>query len=194
MTREPRKWRRWLALAIAAIAAWQVVSHWSDQRSGTDRLINQLWVERIPKNARDMVWHFVALDHRDRRIGALGRSSRWRVINDGIVWRQQGNQFTFVTPQNGCRSTLKVRTWKCAGQAPRPFELCLEFEGGGKHYRFYSRDGWVIKPRGELDADSEASFAAPALQAALATPADEESLAEADMDSASECAPMPELQ
>ena len=80
----------------------------------------------------------------------------------------EGDRFSIVTPQNGCRTTVKARTWKCAGEAPKPFELCLELEGGGKRYRYYSRTDWEIRPRSQLVA--EAQFAAPMVQAALALP------------------------
>jgi hypothetical protein len=186
-TKQRTSWRRWLLLAIAAIGAWQLVEHLT-VRSGTEKLINQLWVERMPRDAREMVWHLVALDQGGRHLGALGRSSRWRVISDGLVWRQQGDQFTFVTPQNRCRSTLKARTWKCAGEAPRPFELCLDLESGGKHYRYFSREDWAINPREQLLPHGEAAFAAAAVQTALAAPELDETVAEKD--TAGECPPL----
>jgi hypothetical protein len=173
MARKPFRWRRWVLLAIGAAAVWQLASVFTTRRAPTEKLINQLWVERLPTNPRDMVWHLVALDRNGRHFGALGRASRWRVHSDGFVWRQQGDQFSFVTPQNRCRSTLKTRTWKCEGQAPKPFDLCLELVGHGNHYRYYSRSDWTINPRGQLEADEQPSFAAAAVQAALAAPDDD---------------------
>jgi hypothetical protein len=154
---------RWVVLATGAIAVWQVGRHFiGDQRSGPDKLINQLWVERMPANRRDMVWHFIAAEHEGHRIGALGQASMWRVHIDRFLWRQQGDRITIFTPQTGCRSTLEARTWKCAGEAPKPFELCLELTGHGKSFRYYSRDDWSVRPKDRLESDL--AFAAPALQ------------------------------
>jgi len=183
MAKESRRWRWWLTLAIGGIAVWQVVRYFTAHRSGTEKLLNQVWVERMPGNPRDMVWHFIALDHDGRHTGVLGRSSRWRVISDRLLWRQEGNRITLFTPQNRCRSTLEARTWKCAGEAPRPFELCLQLEGGGKRYRYYSRNDWGIRPNAPLDGDGDLAFAAPALQSALAPSTGDESAG----DSAEEC-------
>lgn len=164
MANQGRAWWRWLALAIAGVVIWQVAGRLVPHRSGTDKLINQLWVERMPRDDRDLVWHLVALDRAGHHVGVLGRSSRWRVVTDRLIWKLERNTFTIITPQNRCRSTLKVRAWKCAGQAPKPFELCLELESGGKRYRYYSRNDWGIKPNGQIDGDAE--LAAPVLRVA----------------------------
>jgi hypothetical protein len=189
MATRSRNWLRWVALAVGAIAAWQVGSYFIDNyRSGPDKLINQLWVERMPANPRDMVWHFIAVEHEDHRIGALGQASNWRVHVDRFLWRQQGDQITIFTPQTRCRSTLKARTWKCAGDAPKPFELCLELTGGGKSFRYYSRNDWSVRPKGQLD-DDEVAFASSALQSAQPTDGDDESTAE--LDTAPACENLP---
>jgi hypothetical protein len=159
---------RWLVLGLGAIGAWQVAGFFLGQRTGPEKLVNQLWIERMPTGPRDMIWHLVPIEHDGRRFGAIGRSSRWRVFSDGFLWNQEGERFSFHTPQNGCRSTVTARTWKCAGEAPRPFELCLELEGGGKRYRYYSRNDWEIRPGHRLDA--EVDHLAPALDAAFALP------------------------
>jgi hypothetical protein len=176
MAKASRKVLLWLGLGLGAIAAWQLGDHFFGQRTAPEKLINQLWLERMPAGPRDMVWHILALEQNGRRVGALGRASRWRVASDGFIWSRHGDQFRFHTPQNGCRSQVKARTWKCAGKAPRPFDLCLELEGGSKKYLYYSREDWEIKPGRALPADAD--FAAPALQAALAVSTD--AAAEAD--------------
>jgi hypothetical protein len=160
--------RLWLLLGLGGVATWQLGSYFFRQPIGPEKLVNQLWIERMPTNPRDMIWHLVALERDGRRVGALGRSSSWRLMSDGFIWNRQGDQFSFHTPQNGCKSQLKIRTWKCAGEAPKPFELCLELEGQGKRYRYFSREDWQIRPRVALDPS--AAFAASAVQTALAVP------------------------
>jgi hypothetical protein len=171
----PSRWslRVWLVLGLGGMLLWQAGSWWTDQRSDSERLVNQVWIERVPANERDMIWHLIAIQHEDHRFGSLGRSSRWRVAADGFLWERKGDQFSFVTPQNGCRASLKTRIWKCAGEAPRPFELCLELEGHGQKYRYYSRESWVIRPRtGDEPIAEEIRFLAPALETAYGVTAD----------------------
>jgi hypothetical protein len=157
---------RWLVLGLGGFVLWQGGSHFFAERARPERLVNQLWLERMPRGPRDMIWHVVPLEHDGRRVGALGRASRWRVASDGFLWEQRGDVFVIRTPQNGCRIEAKARTWKCGGSAPRPFDLCLELESGGKRYRYFSREDWKIRPGKELPA--EATELAGALPAALA--------------------------
>src|ERR1700756_2964716 len=107
-------------MTVAAAGAGPLARFLTARTSSTEKLINQLWVERMPTHARDMVWHFVAIDRDTRHVGAVGQASRWRVHTDAFVWRLRGDQFAFVTPQNRCRSTFTARTWNCGGQAPKP--------------------------------------------------------------------------
>jgi hypothetical protein len=140
-------------LATGGIVTWQLAGHFFGQRTGPDKLVNQVWLERWPKDPRDMVWHFVAIDHERHQLGRLGRASRWRVASDGFVWRQEGARLDARFPQNGCRSTLVARTWKCAGEAPKPFDLCLELKAGDRVFNYYSRTDWVVRPHGDLPAE-----------------------------------------
>jgi hypothetical protein len=41
-----------------------------------------------------------------------------------------------------------VRTWACANEAPKGFDLCLELSDGKAKQRFYSRKTWRV-PKGE---------------------------------------------
>jgi hypothetical protein len=173
MSRRHGRWLRWAGVVSGSIATWQIASHFFAQRSGPDKLVNQVWLERWPKDSRDMVWHFVAVEHDQRRVGRLGRASRWRVASDGFVWRQDGARLDARFPQNDCRSTLVARTWKCAGEAPKPFELCLELKGGGRVFRYYSRTDWIIRPHGEVVAD-DLDWLAPSLASAPTMSDDEE--------------------
>jgi hypothetical protein len=158
-------------VAIAGVVVWQLGSWFFGQRVGPENLVNQIWIERVPRDARDMIWHFIAAESDNRRQGSLGRASRWRVASDAFVWSRDGATFRAVLPQNGCHLNLRARTWKCAGQAPEPFELCLELRSDKQVFRYYSRHDWSIRPRGELD--EQIAWLAPALQAAEAAPSEE---------------------
>ncbi len=81
------------------------------------------------------------------------------------------------------RGRFKARTWKCGGQAPKPFDLCLDLAGNGKRFRYYSRTDWAINPRSQLEGDGLPAVGVPAVQIALAA-ADEH---DEDADAAHEC-------
>jgi len=174
-----KRWGTWLLLGLGGLVAWQVAARFRPERR-PENLVNQIWLERWPRDARDMVGHLVAIEHDGHKVGTSGRHSRWRLASDGFVWGQQGDRVRARFPQTGQRAAFQVRTWKCAGQAPREFELCLELKGqaGGKTqtYRFYSRKDWVIRPGSdELSALPDAARAVvPAIQAALAMPEHED--------------------
>ena len=170
MTQRRRTWLRWLLLGCGGIAVWQLACHFG-QRSGPANLVNQIWLERWPRDARDMVWHFVAIDQKDRRVGSLGKASRWRVASDAFVWSQEGAELRARFPQNDCRLSFEVRSWKCAGEAPEPFELCLEVKANGRVYRYFSRTEWVVHPHGEVD--EQLAWLTPAVQAAFIRGEDE---------------------
>jgi hypothetical protein len=185
MAKTSTGWKIWLALALGAIVTWQAGRYLFTSAPRPDRLINQLWIERMPTSRRDMVWQFVAIEQGEHRNGILGRASHWRLAIDVFHWKQEGDGFSLHTPQNDCRLQVKARTWKCAGQAPKPFELCLEIESGGKHYRYFSREDWQVRPGAGLPAD--AAWAAPAVLTARQAVAPQEAAASADLSPAGEC-------
>jgi hypothetical protein len=166
MSRRHARWLRAAGLTIGGIALWQTAGHFIGQRSGPEKLVNQVWLERWPKDPRDMVWHFVAVNDDQRKVGRLGRASHWRVASDGFVWRQEGARLDARFPQNDCRTSLQARTWTCEGEAPKPFELCLELRAGHRVFRYYSRKNWEIRPHGEVAEDL--GWLAPSLLPALA--------------------------
>jgi hypothetical protein len=48
---------------------------------------------------------------------------------------------------------LGVKTWRCEGDAPAPFELCLQLTNPrGGTVMLYSRDDWKIRPRDMADS------------------------------------------
>ncbi|MCB9567923.1 MAG: hypothetical protein H6710_12060 [Myxococcales bacterium] len=122
-------------------------------------LTNHVWLERLPNDDRDMITHLLVLDTRDGRFGTVGRSSAWRHVIEVFKWFREEDRLTLDFPQERVRTEFTVRTWECAGEAPRPFELCLEMTRGHRSIHFYSRHDWVVEPHGDL-AEGEASLAA----------------------------------
>ena len=69
-----------------------------------------------------------------------------------------------ITPQvREAKAQLNVRTWECAGEAPEPFELCLELKNKRGAVTMYSRKDWIIEPKDVAGSLAEIVEDAPAL-------------------------------
>lgn len=171
MAKKKQRWITLFVLAAAGAGGWWAWQRYFTHTSGTEQLVNQLWIERVPRDQRDLVHHFVLVERDGRRVGVTGRSSRWRTRMDLFVWSLEANQLRARFPQDDRRVSFSARTWRCAGEAPRPFELCLELTRDGRNTRLYSRKDWIIRPGG-IEADPAAtSWVAPALGAMDRAPA-----------------------
>jgi hypothetical protein len=142
MAMRGRTGRTLLLVLGLGVAAWWLL-HREDRR-GVKRLVNQVWIERMPRHQRDMIWAGVLIEDGKDRVGVVSHGSQWRVHADLLVWRLDGNLLRTRFPQDDRRYDLKARTWECAGKAPEPFELCLELERGGRVLRFFSRKEWEL--------------------------------------------------
>ena len=100
----------------------------------------------MPENQRDMIGHLVLLDMPEGRVGAAGKSSQWRVMVELFQWGLEGNRLALFFPQDRVKGQVDVRTWSCKGEAPKPFELCLEISNGRRKAVFYSLEEWHIDP------------------------------------------------
>jgi hypothetical protein len=164
----------WAVLGIGAAGIWQVATR-VERRPGTERLVNQMWLERMQHDQRDMVRFFVLVEHEGHREGALGRGSRWRARVERFLWSLDGDLLRARFPQDEKNARVRVRTWRCAGEAPRPFELCLEIGEGEHKRRYFSRDEWKVRPHDGViddeDARAELSWLSPSLLPAEAAPA-----------------------
>jgi hypothetical protein len=87
------------------------------------------------------------MDAWGRRLGIYGMSSAWRTRTEGFRWSLAGDTLSVELPQDGTRTRARVRTWPCRGEAPRPFDLCLEWRSGQKTGRLYSRRAWALGRR-----------------------------------------------
>lgn len=117
-----------------------------DQAEGTQHVVNQVWIERVPVGPRDMIGHLVLLDLSEGRLGGAGRSSQWRHFIELFQWGLEGHRLSVYFPQEQAKAQLKVRSWRCEGEAPEPFELCLEISNRRRSTTFYSMEDWVIDP------------------------------------------------
>lgn len=107
-------------------------------------LVNRLWIERLPVHERDLIAHFMLVDRDRVRVGAVGRSSAWRMNIDLAMWTLEGNKLAMQFPQSEKTTQFSVRTWEC-NEGPDGFDLCLELAHPKAHpMRFYSSKKWEI--------------------------------------------------
>jgi hypothetical protein len=140
-----------LGLALVGAGAYGLwtLGHglWGDdEAAGTRHVVNQVWIERAPEGPRDMIAHLVLLDTEEMRIGGAGKSSQWRHLIELFQWGLEGNRLSIFFPQDRVKAQVSVRSWSCKGEAPEPFELCLEISNGRRKAVFYSLEEWHIDP------------------------------------------------
>jgi hypothetical protein len=170
-----KRTKRIVALAVAGVClfvGWRLVrtSTSDHETAGTKRLVNQVWIERMPEDSRDIVTHFVVLKHPQGRFGAVGASSQWRHMVEVFQWKLDGKRLTTFFPQDRVRARVDVETWQCKGEAPEPFELCLRVSSGDRSVVLYSRDEWRVRPH-EVEASlREIEAATPELAGSLVEP------------------------
>ena len=144
-----------VAIAASGFGLYKLGSKMlSGDAAKAEHLSNQVWIQRLPTDSRDIIGHVVFIEHRRGKFGAVGRSSQWRHSAEIFQWNMQGDTLGMHFPQDRMKGKAKVRTWECEGEAPEPFELCLEISNGDRKVNFYSRKDW------EIDVDkAEKSFA-----------------------------------
>ena len=171
--------RKWLIAALAVAAAvggWRLWVLFFDQPGTAELLVNRLWIERAPRNPRDLIRQVVVLRRGERQVGVTARGSQWRVQAEGFLWRLEGEDQRLVArfPQDNRKASFEVRAWRCAGQVPKPFELCLEIGRGGRSRRLYSRTEWVVRSEGGgVNDDRDVAWMAPTWDFAAHTPTDD---------------------
>ena len=133
------------------------------ETEATRHVVNQVWLERMPESQRDMIGHLLLVDHPEGKIGVAGKSSRWRHFVELFVWKLQGSKLSVYFPQEEGRAELKVKSWRCEGEAPKPFQLCLEVSNGRRTAHFYSRDDWKVEPHDAAASLQEIAEESPEL-------------------------------
>jgi len=138
------------------LGGWRLAATWRTEGQDAAMLANRPWIDRMPEGPRDIVGHVTFLEHPRGKLGAAGRSSQWRHAIELFGWRQKGGRVDLFFPQERARGQLAAKTWRCAGEAPEPFDLCLELRDDVHRLRLYSREDWRIEPHaGTLDASPE---------------------------------------
>lgn len=172
MSKSSNKWVAVGLLGVAGVGAWMLGQRMfggdDAAAESAKHAVNQVWIERLPTDQRDMVHHLVLVRHARGRIGAVGRSSQWRHFVELFQWGLEGEKLSVFLPQEQQKASLRVRTWECADEAPEPFELCLELGSGKRTQTLYSRKDWIIEPNDVDGSIAELTAEQPELAAVLA--------------------------
>ena len=142
------------------------------EAEGTQHVVNQVWLERIPTDPRDMIGHLVIVDHPQGKIGAAGRSSQWRHMIEVFMWKLDGHRLGLFSPQDKQRAKVRVKTYDCEGDAPEPFEICMDIEADDRKVTYYSRREWEIEPHNVADSLEDFAETYPNVARAIATELD----------------------
>jgi len=141
-----------LLLSLLGGGVFLGISDDESDHASSEHLANQLWIARWPSDRRDIVPKLIALETDGQRFGIAGKSSVWTHEYDVFLWSQKRDQLRMVFPQEQQRVAFKTRTWECKGEAPEPFELCLELSRGERNFRLYSMVDWDVR-QSQVEAD-----------------------------------------
>lgn len=142
-----KRYRRIILIAVVVYLLWKLFTGLLPRSNDTDgglaRVVNRPWLERIPKDPRDKV-HGLGLmqQPRQRRVGLATYGSMYRTVLDMVGWQAEGKKLTLLFLEKEAKTTFETKIWDCAGEAPKPFNLCLELKSGSKSFRMYSRSDW----------------------------------------------------
>lgn len=128
-------------LALSSIAAWVSVTE-PVEEPAKPRFANHVWVDRLPKDARDRVRVLVPVRKGARTVGVAHHSSRYSVHAERFTFGRKEGKLELRFLQTRTKKRVDARVWRCEGRAPKPFQLCLELRDGGRRHMLYSRDDW----------------------------------------------------
>src|SRR5438046_4041598 len=100
-------WKTGLVVLGVGVAGWMSWHRIFDGHREVKWLVNQLWIERMPANERDMVWAGVLVEEGRERAGVVAHGSQWRVHADGMLWRLDGDVLRTRFPQDDRRYDLR---------------------------------------------------------------------------------------
>ncbi len=129
------------SLVCASYFMWPAPDDGASEVASSEHLINQVWINRIPKSKRDMIRIFVAAEKKKNKYGAVQAASRWRFFSDTFLYTKQGNKLVLKFPQENKKVAVDAKTWKCN---VKPFDLCLELKRGKHSLKMFSKKKWVV--------------------------------------------------
>ncbi|MFT3694931.1 MAG: hypothetical protein QM831_17405 [Kofleriaceae bacterium] len=128
-------------VAGMAVGGWKLSHRHHTDGGGT--VTNQLWLDHMPKNDRDLTHVLIALHDKDPRgdVGILNYGSAWRANINIFKFEKSGDSLRVLFPQNGFKAQWTTKVSHCSVDQ---FTLCLEVTAPRGTFRYFSRDEWVI--------------------------------------------------
>ncbi|HEY1552313.1 MAG TPA: hypothetical protein VGG28_31015 [Kofleriaceae bacterium] len=134
------------AIAAVAVVGWKVRSHKAEQtqvtvgdvQDGRNILVDQLWVDHLPRNERDPINVFVMLD--EEKLGVMQNLTRYKGAYEMFEYGQ-GKGFRW--PQTGDVDKPSIRIHSCKDDG---FDYCMDISGvsrGVKHY--VTKKDWKVR-------------------------------------------------
>lgn len=113
-----------------------------------DLITDRLWIDHIPRNDRDTIQIFAALTQEP--VGVFQATSQWKGEFEVFRYEQHGNELRMLFPQTGTRDRVTAKATECDRGG---MDYCLELDGASRGVkRYYSREGWEIGSRRDIDA------------------------------------------
>jgi hypothetical protein len=131
-----------------------IVSVWSWKRTEAPRdhptrlLTDRLWIDHAPRSDTDTINIFIARSRLS--IGFFEARSGWHGAFDAFRFEASGADLRIVFPRTGTREAIRATARRCA---ENNMDYCLDIEGASKGVkRYYSQDGWEIRPNADPQA------------------------------------------
>lgn len=134
---------RRIALAILALyVLWKLLGGIlpGPRPRSVEHLADRVWVDRLPTGPRDAMNALLLVKRANQ--GVFWSGSEYRHTIDVFGWKLEQDHLELLYLQDETRHTYTARTWACAGEAPRPFDLCLELTCKEGTRRYYSARAW----------------------------------------------------
>ena len=110
---------------------------------------NHFYIERLPKDARDMIHQIAFVEDEGERFGARIHASQFRWLIDTFAWSRSGNEVKSLILQSKREVRSVFKAWRCQ---TGPFELCIEIREGDRTRKYYSKNDWVITDIDDVSA------------------------------------------
>jgi len=139
---------------LVVVVSVAVLSIWSWRRGGepavaANRLLtDRIWIDHVPRSDKDTVNVFAAVS--EHSAGVFQAMSQWRGNYEVFRYEANGAELRLIYPQTGDREAVRAKARRCSEQQ---MDFCLEIDGASRGVKkYYSREGWEIGPRRDLDA------------------------------------------
>lgn len=134
---------RWiLFVAFLLYVAWKIISGWlsGPDPKGPLNLANRPWFSAQLSDPRQPLRSLMLIER--GHVGARTEGSAYQFTLSVARWQLDKDRLDLVLLQDEKRMRYTARTWACKGEAPEPFDLCLELRGDAGVERFYSGIDW----------------------------------------------------